>query len=63
MGGERFCDLVEFPPLEKGNEEGFGEQVVVVAQAPDALVAARGAVGAGVDRRVNQGMVGDEYRD
>lgn len=63
VGGENFCDLVEFPPLEEGDEEDFGEQVALVAEASDALLTARDAVGASVDRWVNQGMAGGEYRD
>jgi hypothetical protein len=63
VGGEHFCDLVEFPSLEEGDEEDFGEQVAIVAEASDALVAARDAVGASLDRWVNQGIAGDGYRD
>ena len=45
-GGEHTYDVVEFPPLE----DGFGEQVAVVAEAPDALAAVCGAVDLGLDR-------------
>lgn len=60
-GGEHYCDLPEFPPLEESGEEGFGEQVAVTAEARDALDAAHTAVGAAVGRWVNKGIAGDEY--
>ena len=63
VGGEQFCDLVELPPLGDSDEEEFGKQVAIVAEPPDAITAARDAVGASVDRWVNQGLAGDDYRD
>jgi hypothetical protein len=63
VGGEHFCDLVEFPPLRESGEEDFGEEVAVAAEAPDALDAAHARTGATIDRWVNQGMAGDEYLD
>ena len=63
VGGEDFCDLVEFPPLEEGDEEGFGKLVAVAPDARQALSAAGAVAGAAADRWVNQGMAGDEYLD
>lgn len=63
VGGERFCDLVEFPPLEESDEEYFGEQIAVAAEEHEALEAAHTRAGATVDRWVNQGIAADEYLD
>jgi hypothetical protein len=56
VGGEHFCDLVEFPPLKESDEEDFGEQIAVTAEARDALDAAHAGIGVAIDQWVNQGM-------
>lgn len=63
VGGEHFCDLVEFPALGDSDEEDFGEQIAFVAEPLEALEAAGVGAGAVADRWVNQGMAGDEYLD
>ena len=44
VGGEHFCDLVEFPPLADSGEENFGGHIAVVSEALDAAHAGTGAV-------------------
>lgn len=64
IGGEDFYDLVEFPPLDPEDEDqAFGQEIAVVADARDALALAESHAGAVRDRWVNQGVAQDEYRD
>lgn len=63
VGGEQFCDLVEFPPLDDSDEEDFGQEITTAPEAHDAMVAAQDSIGASPDRWVNQGIAGAEYRD
>jgi hypothetical protein len=63
VGGEHFCDLVEFPPLDPGPEEIFGLEIAAADDAAEAMMIAGTRTWADPDRWVNQGMAGDEYRD
>ncbi|MCG3042001.1 hypothetical protein ACLIYM_28275 [Streptomyces fenghuangensis] len=60
-GGEDFCDLLEFPPLDP--DEEFGREIAVVDDPPSAMAVAEDRTGALRGRWVNTGMAGDEYRD
>ena len=37
VGGEHFCDLVEFPPIKESDDEDFGEQAAPTHDAYQAL--------------------------
>ena len=63
IGGEHFCDLVEFPPLDPGPEEDFGLEIAATEDAVEAMTIAGAQAGASPDRWVNQGMAGHEYLD
>jgi hypothetical protein len=64
IGGEDFCDLVEFPPLDPEDEDQeFGQEIAITADALDALDVAESQAGAFRDRWVNQGIAQDEYLD
>ncbi|CAL9479305.1 hypothetical protein SUDANB106_03026 [Streptomyces sp. enrichment culture] len=60
-GGEDFCDLLEFPPLDP--DEEFGQEIAVVEDPPKAMAIAEDRTGALREKWVNAGMAGDEYRD
>ena len=61
VGGEHFCDLVEFPPLDP--DEDLGQEIASTPGAHDALAEAHNHAEAARDRWVNQSMAGDEYLD
>ena len=63
IGGEHFCDLVEFPPLDPGPEESFGLEIAVVDDPAEAVTIAGVQIGADATRWVNQGVAGSEYQD
>ena len=62
VGTGEFQDVTEFPSLDATEDHGEGREVGVYSSIPEALEAARD-VGATVDRWVNEGMIGQEYRD
>jgi hypothetical protein len=61
VGGEHFCDLLEFPPLDPDDE--FGQELGVAQDPLAAMALAEDQAGAGHDRWVNAGVAGAEYLD
>lgn len=61
VGGEQFCDLVEFPALDR--DEEFGCELAVGPDEYAAMRIAEVEAGTAPDRWVNTGMAGAEYRD
>ncbi|MCP3881328.1 MAG: hypothetical protein GY701_23490 [Sulfitobacter sp.] len=62
IGGPRFADLSELPPIDPHEHIGEGTEVASAADPADAIQAAR-SHGADNSRWVNQGVIGDEYLD
>ena len=60
IGSDEFAYLDAFPPLDPEEAIGEGVEVGTYSTVERALQAAQ-AMGASVDRWVNQGMVEDEY--
>lgn len=63
IGGEHFCDLGEFPPLDPGREEDFGQEIALAPDAAEAMAIAEAHTGADPTRWVSEGISGSEYRD
>jgi hypothetical protein len=61
VGGEHFCDLLEFPPLDPDDE--FGLELAFTEDEVGAMAEAEARTGAVRDRWVNAGIAGDEYLD
>ena len=61
VGGEHFCDLLEFSPLDP--DEEFGQEVEITDDPLAAMVCAETQTGARRDRWVNAGIAGHEYYD
>ncbi|MEU1596496.1 hypothetical protein ABZ468_27475 [Streptomyces sp. NPDC005708] len=61
VGGEHFCDLLEFPPLDPDDE--FGQELGAVQEPLAAMALAEDQAGAVHDRWVNAGVAGADYLD
>jgi hypothetical protein len=63
IGGEHFCDLVEFPSLDSDGEEDFGQEIATAEDESQAMATAEASTGAVPGRWVNAGIAQDEYLD
>ncbi|WP_329583321.1 hypothetical protein [Streptomyces sp. NBC_01361] len=46
IGGEHFCDLVEFPALDSDCEEDFGQEIATAEDESQAMATAEASTGA-----------------
>jgi hypothetical protein len=62
VGNDIFYDVCEFAPLDP-DDETWGKEVATVSTPEEAFNRACSEPGVNPDCWVNQGIIGDEYRD